>query len=366
MTTDEIKTRKVLIVDDAPENIQVLMGTLKNDYKIVAATNGEKALSLASSEPAPDIILLDVMMPGMDGYEVCRRLKQGEKTRDIPVVFITALSQKEDEEKGLDLGAVDYITKPFSPPIVKARVKNHLELKKHRDHLEELVRERTHELALTREVTIQSLATLAEYRDPETGGHINRTQNYVKVLAEFLKNRNEFNEFFNNGVIELLYVSAPLHDIGKVGVKDHILLKPGPLTLDEFEEMKRHTIFGHEAIKRAEAKLGDNSFLRYAGEIAYTHHEKWNGSGYPRGLRENMIPVSGRLMAIADVYDALISKRVYKPPFPHSQAVKIIAEGKESHFDPVMVDAFLELSERFRAIAIKFADHEEELKTLTQ
>ena len=361
---DNTNKQKILIVDDTPENIQILMETLKDDYKIVAAINGEKALKIAEMAPLPDIILLDIMMPDMDGYEVCNRLKDNEKTRDIPVVFITALTEEEDEAKGLGLGAVDYIAKPINPDLVKARVRNHLELKDYRDHLEKLVGERTREVMLTQAIMIESLATLAEYRDPETGGHIKRTQNYVKALAQHLKDHPRFRNELNDETIELLYISAPLHDVGKVGVRDHILMKPGKLTDEEFEIMKKHTNFGHDALRITEQKLGKNTFLRYAREIAFTHQEKWDGSGYPQGLKGDEIPISGRLMALADVYDALISKRIYKPLFPHEKAVGIIMEGKETHFDPDIVDAFIALENTFRNIALTFADFEEERQML--
>jgi putative two-component system response regulator len=306
------------------------------------------------------------MMPEMNGYEVCRTLKADPATAKIPVIFITAMTEIEDEKKGLELGAVDYITKPVSPPIVLARVKNHLDLKNYRDHLEEVVKARTNELLLTQEVTIESLGTLAEYRDPETGGHIKRTQNYVRILADHLRHHPKYKSYLDDGTIDLLYKSAPLHDVGKVGVSDKILHKPGKLEPEEFEEMKKHTIYGFNAMQRAEHKLGFNSFLRLAGEIAYTHQEKWDGSGYPQGLSGENIPISGRLMAIADVYDALISKRVYKPPFSHEKAVAIITEGKGKHFDPDMVDVFLGISEQFREIAIHYADYAEEREILSQ
>jgi putative two-component system response regulator len=360
---------KVLIVDDTPENIQILMHTLKDDYTLIAAVSGQKALQLAASDPVPDLILLDIMMPGLDGYQVCEKLKSDSKTKDIPLIFVTAMAEEENEQKGLDLGAVDYISKPFKPGLVKSRVRNHLELKRYKDHLEELVQERTRELVLTQNATINSLATLAEYRDPETGGHIKRTQNYVKVLAVKLKNHPAFSGFFDDMTIEHLFKSAPLHDIGKVGVPDHILLKPGKLTYEEFEEMKKHAKYGHDTIFRVELELGydvEKSFLRFAREIAYTHHEKWDGSGYPQGLKSSNIPISGRLMALADVYDALISRRVYKAPFRHSKAVEIIAEEKGQHFDPDMVEAFLRNHEEIRQIAIEYADHDEEREALSR
>lgn len=355
---------KILLVDDNTTNLQLLHETLGGlGCKILAAKNGKTALAIAD-KAMPSLILLDIMMPEMDGYEVCRRLKSAERTSQIPVIFITALADEQDEAKGLNLGAVDYITKPIKPELVRARVRNHLELKRHRDHLEKLVEERTQRLELTQAVTIESLATLAEYRDPETGGHIKRTQNYVKALAVKLKNHPRYCDELADDVIELLYLSAPLHDIGKVGVRDNVLLKAGQLTDAEFEEMKKHTIYGEEALRITEQKLGGDSFLHYAREIAYTHQEKWNGTGYPRGLKGDEIPLSGRLMAVADVYDALISKRVYKPPFSHDKAVEIIVAGKGIHFDPDIVDAFVELEDTFRNIALTFADFDEERQML--
>ena len=355
---------KILIADDVTENIDVLMGALGSDYAIIAAKDGAKALALAAQEPRPDLILLDVMMPKMDGYEVCRRLKADSATAGIPVLFITALGGYEEESTGLALGALDYITKPFQPDLVKARVANHLELKRHRDRLEELVVARTRELVLTRDVTIFTLANLAETRDPETGGHIRRTQTYVRLLAEKIAEQPDRAGQLDAGAIELLYKSAPLHDVGKVGVPDAILLKPGKLTAEEFEEVKKHTTYGRDALAVGVRELGENSFLGYAMEIAYSHHEKWDGSGYPLGLKGETIPLAGRLMAIADVYDALISKRVYKPPFPHAKAVDVISEGRGTHFDPVLVDAFLAINESFRLTAIRFADFEEERQAL--
>jgi putative two-component system response regulator len=364
-TTDHsLEAPKVLLVDDNTANLQVLRENLDGlGYKLLIAKNGQSALDIVH-KAHPDLVLLDIMMPEMDGYEVCRRLKSAEETRHIPVIFLTAMADAEDEAKGLALGAVDYITKPINPELVRARVRNHLELKRHRDHLEQLVRVKTREVQLTQAVMIESLATLAEYRDPETGGHIKRTQNYVKALTMKLKSHARFRDLLDEQTIELLYLSAPLHDIGKVGVRDHILLKPGRLEDAEFAEMKKHTLFGEEALRITEQKLGQSTFLRHAREIAGSHQEKWDGSGYPRGLKGEAIPVSGRLMALADVYDALISKRVYKPPFPHAKAVQIIQEGRGTHFDPDVVDAFLALEDTFRNIALTFADCDEERETL--
>jgi len=361
----DLSNSTVLVVDDTETNIDILVETLGDDYDVSVAIDGESALESVESE-VPDLILLDIMMPGMDGYEVCRRLKADERTRNIPIIFVTAMIEAEDEAKGLALGALDYITKPFRPNLVEARVRNHLILKQHQDHLEELVRQRTRELELTQEATIESMAALAEYRDPETGGHIQRTKNYVKILAEHLKDHPSFKDFLGGNTIELLYKSAPLHDIGKVGVEDSILLKSGKLTDEEFEAIKKHALYGRGAIRAAVKNLGRDSFLRYAEDIAYTHQEKWDGSGYPQGLKNEEIPIPGRLMALADVYDALISKRVYKTPFSHTKAVAIIKEGKGSHFDPDMVDAFLEVEEEFRQIALEHADFDEEREALAR
>jgi putative two-component system response regulator len=355
---------KILLVDDNTANLQVLRETLDGlGYKLLIAKNGRGALEIVR-KAGPDLVLLDIMMPGMDGYEVCRKLKADATTHHIPVVFLTAMADAEDEAKGLSLGAVDYITKPINPQLVRARVRNHLELKRYRDGLERLVAERTRELQLTQAVMIEGLATLAEYRDPETGGHIKRTQNYVKALAAHLKNHPRFRDALTGETIELLYLSAPLHDVGKVGVRDNVLLKAGRLDEDEFLAMQNHTTYGYEALRITEEKLGKSTFLRLAREIAYTHQEKWDGSGYPRGLKEEEIPVSGRLMALADVYDALISKRVYKPPMPHEEAVGIIQAGKGRHFDPDVVEAFLEIQATFRNIALTYADYEEERELL--
>lgn len=357
----------ILVVDDTPDNIALLSTLLKDRYKVRAANNGERALAIAAGQPRPDLILLDIMMPGMDGYEVCERLKVDPHTADIPVIFLTAKVQVEDEEFGLRLGAVDYITKPISPPIVLARVETHLTLKRARQflqdrnaYLEAEVWRRSREVMAIQEVTIMAMASLAETRDNATGNHIRRTQHYVRALAQHLRHHPRFAAALNDETIELLFKSAPLHDIGKVGIPDRILLKPGRLTPDEFEIMKTHAALGRDAIAAAERYLDTpDSFLRFAREIAYSHQEKWDGSGYPEGLWGEQIPLSARLMAVADVYDALISRRIYKPALPHEQAVAMIREGRDQHFDPDIVDAFLECAEQFRTIAARFADDEQ-------
>ena len=354
----------VLVVDDTPENLALMAGLLKDHYRVKVANGGEAALRLARAEPLPDIVLLDIMMPGMDGYEVCRRLKADPATEALPVIFLTALHDTADETRGLQLGAVDYIGKPVSPPIVLARLQSHLMLKHAadvlRDHnavLEAQVRRRTQEIEGLQDVVVLALASLGETRDNETGNHLRRTQHYVRRLAEQLRAHPRFAAVLDDEAIRLLFKSAPLHDIGKVGIPDRILLKPGRLDADEFEVMKTHTTLGYEAIHRAEESLGQEvPFLRFAKEIALSHQEKWDGSGYPQGLQGEAIPVSARLMALADVYDALISRRVYKPAMPVEQAEAIIREGRGSHFDPDVVDAFEAVREDFRAIAARFSD----------
>lgn len=351
---------RVLVVDDTETNVDLLVGMLDEVYDVRVATDGAGALE-AVAEEKPDMILLDVMMPGMDGYEVCRRLKASPETRDIPVIFLTAMTGENDEARGLSLGAVDYIAKPFSPELVKSRVNNQIELKRYRDRLEDLVRERTSELAATQEVAIYCLASLTETRDPETGGHILRTQRYVRTLAERLSRRPSYGSALDGATVALLYKSAPLHDIGKVGIPDRILLKPGRLTTEEFEVMKTHPALGRDAIEHAEKQLGMTvDFLACAKEIAYSHQEKWDGSGYPEGLAGTDIPLSARLMALADVYDALISRRVYKAPMSHAAATEIILAGLGSHFDPDVVGAFLAIQDEFQSIAQRFADSEQD------
>lgn len=362
----------ILVVDDTPDNLTLMSGLLKGLYKVKVANGGERALKICESDTPPDLILLDVMMPGIDGYEVCRRLKANPGTREIPVLFLTAKCEVDDETFGLALGAVDYLTKPVSPPIVLARVKTHLQLKKAQDflrdqnaYLEAEVQRRTSEVVALQDVTIQALASLAEARDLDTGMHIKRTKYYVKILAERLRRHPRFAHFLDDDYTQdILFKSAPLHDIGKVGVPDRILLKPGRFEPDEFEIMKTHTTLGCNALLQAEKELGlDLPFLQHAKEIALYHQEKWDGSGYPEGLAGEAIPISARLMAVADVYDALISRRCYKEGMSHERAAQIMREGRGQHFDPDILDAFLELQEEFQHIAQRYSDSDHDLQT---
>lgn len=353
----------VLVVDDMPDNLALVNEILKNDYRVKAATNGQKGLEVARAA-RPDIILMDVMMPVMSGYEACRILKQDETLKDIPILFLTARTQEEDEKEGFDLGAADYIAKPVSPAILMARVKTHLSLKRARDILEDQnhflddeVQRRTRDFSRAQEASIIALAALAETRDNETGRHLHRTKLYIKELAEHMSALPEYKHHLTPEKVKLIVLSTPLHDIGKVGIPDHILLKPGKLTPEEYEIMKRHAVLGRDAILSAERLISDaDNFLTCAREIAYSHHEKWNGSGYPQGLCGEDIPLPARLMAAVDAYDALTSQRIYKAAVPHETAVEIIRKDSGSHFDPSVVDAFLAVQEQFKTIAGAYAD----------
>jgi putative two-component system response regulator len=341
-----------------------MTGLLKSTYRVKVATSGMRALAIAEAQEPLDLILLDVMMPEMDGYEVCRRLKASPRTADIPIIFLTARAEVEDEQLGLALGAVDYITKPISPPIVQARVRTHLLLKSARDflqdknaYLEQEVARRMKEIMAVQDATITCMGALCEARDNETGNHIRRTQHYMRLLAEHLRAHPKFAATLTDEAIELIYKSAPLHDIGKVGIPDQILFKPGKLSEEEFETMKEHVRIGRDAIVAAERSMElPSSFLRFAREIAFLHHEKWNGKGYLQGLRGEEIPISARLMAVADVYDALVTRRVYKPAFSHERAAGIILGESGQHFDPDVVAAFGEVAGRFREVARAYAD----------
>ncbi|MCP5149600.1 MAG: two-component system response regulator [Ectothiorhodospiraceae bacterium] len=356
----------VLIVDDVPENLTVLGETLRPSYRVLAANTSRRALQLAVADPAPDIILLDLMMPEMDGYEVKRALAADPRTRDIPVIFVTAMDSADDERLGLYLGAVDYITKPVHPGVVLARVRTQLELKRARDRLrdqntwlEAEIARRMGEYELLQSVSIHALARLAEVRDPETGNHILRTREYVRTLAAHLSGHPRFEAFLDPATIDAVVKSAPLHDIGKVGIPDHILLKPGRLSPDEWTVMKTHAALGADAIAQAERDAeGPAECLTFAKQIARHHHEHWDGSGYPDGLAGDDIPIPARLMAIADVFDALISRRVYKAPMPFVEARAIMVRGRATQFDPDVLDGFLECFDQFCRIAERYRDEE--------
>ncbi|TCJ18506.1 two-component system response regulator [Parasulfuritortus cantonensis] len=354
----------LLIVDDEPANLALLTQVLQPHYRVRAANSGARALQAAVTPPHPDLILLDVMMPDMDGYAVLTRLRENPDTRAIPVIFVTALDDDVNEEHGLESGAVDYIAKPVKAAIVMARVRSQLELKQARDRLadqnswlEAEVARRTEEILTIQDVGIHALAQLAETRDPETGNHIRRTQEYVNLLAQRLRRHPRFQATLDDHYIQVLSKSAPLHDIGKVGIPDTILLKPGRLDAAEMAIMRRHAQLGADAIAKALRSSGRPAdFLNVAMEIARWHHERWDGGGYPDGLAGEAIPVSARLMAIADVFDALVSPRVYKDAMSLDAAREIIARGRGGHFDPDVAEAFLTDFDAFAAIAGRFRD----------
>ncbi|ATF09911.1 response regulator [Candidatus Enterovibrio altilux] len=357
------KRATILIVDDTPENLIFVSEMLKDKYEVKAATNGKTALAIVEKFSI-DLILLDVVMLGMDGYEVCRKIKTQKMAQDIPIIFLTSKSKLEDQEFGFSVGAADYIKKPMSPPITMARIKIHLANKASQDFLhnqneflEAEVQRRVNELSVIQDVTINALASLAETRDQETGNHIVRTQYYVKILADQLYLRGKYTEVVTPEYITMVFKTAPLHDIGKVGIPDAILLKPGKLTAEEFDIMKSHVKLGYDAITKAEKEVdAEYPFLNTAKEIVLGHHEKWDGSGYPKGLSEKDIPLSARLMAIADVFDALVSKRVYKVAMSHDEAFEIIREGRTTHFDPMLVDLVFDMKKEFIYIAKIYED----------
>lgn len=356
----------ILIVDDNPENLTVLGEMLRPHYRVLVATSGERALALASAQPMPDLILLDVMMPGMNGFQVLAALQSGEDTRHIPVIFTTAMRTTEAEERGLKLGAADYITKPLRPAIVLARVHAHLELKLAQDRLRqdkacletEMARQHAENQAIG-DVAMRALARLAQTRDNETGNHLLRTQAYVEALAGLAARLPQHEHTLDDHTISLITKSAALHDIGKVGIPDRILLKKGKLSADEWAVMKTHARQGAEALERAVADIRPApGFLIHAIQIARHHHERWDGAGYPDGLAGEAIPLSARLMAIADVFDALISRRVYKEPMHFEKARDIMARQRGLHFDPVLLDLFLANFPLFCAIAARHPDEE--------
>lgn len=339
----------LLVVDDAPENIDVLRGILAEDYIVKIATSGEMAMKIVAAQ-APDLILLDVMMPGMSGHEVCRQLKENESSRHIPVIFVTARSDVEDEAHGFELGAADYIVKPVSASIVRARVRAHLALASQRYYLQDLVAERTSDLERSNRklektylTMIRQLGRAADYRDNETGLHVMRVGNYSKLLG------------LASGLLEaradMLMYASMMHDVGKIGIPDQILLKPSKLTSEEFAVIKTHPEIGAEIIGQHDAEV-----LRMAREVSLSHHEKWNGKGYPYGLVGNDIPLVGRIVAIADVFDALTCVRPYKTAWPVEKALELIASEAGEHFDPKLVKLFLGMEAEVRRIAIEYSD----------
>lgn len=350
---DEKQAQTILIVDDIPENIDALAGVLRKDYQIKAARDGKRALEIAAGETQIDLILLDIMMPGVDGYEVCRQLKAHRVTRKIPVIFVTAMDEVANEKKGFEIGGVDFISKPISAPIVEARVKTHLALYNQNRVLEIKVEEKTELLNKTLEQlengsleTIYRLTQAAEYRDEDTGEHIQRMSRYTAAIAKQMGANKKF--------IESVLRAAPMHDVGKIGIPDRILLKPDKLDASEWKLMKEHTTIGGRILSNSKA-----GFIRLGEVIALSHHEKWDGSGYPLGLQGKEIPLVGQMVAISDVFDALTTRRPYKEPFSIGLACDIILEGKGTHFKPALVDAFFTIKDEILEIKKQFKDSEE-------
>lgn len=337
-----------MIVDDTPANLGLLEEILaKEGYEVVAFPGGEMALQ-AVAKVQPQLILLDIMMPKMNGFEVCQALKSKESQRDIPVIFISALDATKNKLQAFTQGGVDYVTKPFQTEEVLARVKTHVKiyqmqvtLERFNNELEQLVEEKVRDILDSQQATLIAISNLAEFRDEATGRHIERTRSFCRLLAEKMRENPGFQDIIDDEFIDAIYYAAPLHDIGKVGIPDHILLKPGKLSQEEFEIMKTHVPIGVSTLKKVQERYPKNMFIQKGIEFVLSHHERWDGSGYPEGLQGEAIPLSGRIMALADVYDALRSRRSYKEPYSHGESCTIIQNSSGSHFDPAVVDAFI-------------------------
>lgn len=341
--TSATEKATVLIVDDTPMNISILVGLLKPFYKTVVAKDGEQALNRVFSGSVPDLILLDIMMPGIDGYEVCERLKADPRSKHIPVIFISAMSDAVDEEKGLLLGAVDYIAKPVSPPIVLARVKTHLALSQQQRALANEVEARTQELEKSRKELIRRLGLAAEYKDNETGLHVQRMAEYARLIAVEMG--------FSHKDAETLAAAAPMHDIGKLGIPDEILCKPGKLTAEEYKIIQGHPEIGARILGTPDSEL-----LLIAQQVALYHHEKWDGSGYPQGLKGDDIPLVARIAAVADVFDALVCVRPYKKAWPLEKVLALFEDEKGRHFDPQVIEAFKQVLPEVQEVMVRLAD----------
>ena len=360
---EENVTPTIMLVDDTPANLSLLEEILDGQgYNIVAFPRGKMALQ-AMDKVQPHLILLDIMMPEMNGFDVCRQLRSDGGWSDIPVIFISALDDTENKVKAFTQGGVDYITKPFQAEEVLARVRTHirlhqiqLRLEKFTQHLESLVEEKVKEVLDSQLATLVAISNLAEFPDEDTGHHIERTRSFCKILAENMREKPAFQAQINDEFIDAIYHAAPLHDIGKVGIPDNILLKPGKLTEDEFEVMKTHVSIGVQTLKKVQESYPNNAFIQKGIEFALHHHERWDGDGYPDGLKGEEIPLSGRIIALADVYDALRSVRSYKEAFSHEESYRIIIETTGKHFDPAVVEAFIACEKDFENTYNKLAD----------
>jgi putative two-component system response regulator len=355
-----VERKTLFLVDDNLTNLTVGKVALVDHYNVFTLNSGEKLLKMLEKN-IPDLILLDIEMPEMNGYDVIRIIKSKEETKHIPVIFLTARNDVEGELEGLSLGAIDYITKPFSASLLLKRLETHLliefqkkELINYNNNLQEMVEKKTKSVLELQNTILKTMAELVEFRDDITGGHIERTTSYLGVLLDSLSVLGLYEKEMASWDLKLILQSAQLHDVGKIAVRDNILQKPGKLTDEEFDEIKKHAIFGKEIIEKIKKKTSERAFLEHAEIFAATHHEKWDGSGYPKGLKGEDIPLQGRIMAIADVYDALVSDRPYKKSFTHEKAVDIILQGKGTHFEPTLVDLFLKVSDEFNSIAKSF------------
>ena len=353
----------IILVDDNAANLTMGRNMLKAFYEVYPAHSAAKLFEILENI-LPNLILLDIAMPEMNGYEAIKKLKNDKRFMDIPVIFLTAKSDEESELEGFNLGAVDYVTKPFSAPLLLKRISNHLlivqqkngliasqaKLKDYADNLEDKVREKTREVFNLQNAVLSTVADMVEFRDKQTGNHINRTQKYLQALMEEMLRKGTYIEEIKNWDMDFFLPSAQLHDVGKIAISDLILNKPGKLTPEEFEIMKTHVTIGVEAIEKIMRNTSEHAFLNHALQIVGTHHEKWDGSGYPAGLKGRNIPLEGRLMAIADVYDALVTVRPYKNAYSHKEACKIIEDEAGTHFDPVLADIFRNIEGKFESV----------------
>lgn len=348
---------QIMVIDDNVTNLNIARTALEKHYDVLLIPSGEKALKLFE-RVTPDLILLDVDMPGLNGFDVIRNIKESDlAVRNVPVIFLTAKDDASSELDGLELGAVDYITKPFSFPLLLRRVALHLQLQQYSQNLEKMVEKKTKVITELQYSVVHVLADMVERRDGSTGGHLTRTQNYLKVLLEEVRAQNIYAEQLQDDD-NLLIQASQLHDMGKISIPDSVLLKPGKLTAEEYNIMKTHTTLGENAIRYAMSSVQEKRFLEISATFAGAHHEKWNGTGYPRGLSGQDIPIEGRLMAIADVYDALISERPYKKPFTHEKAVEIIMNDSGTHFDPLLIQVFERVADVFENIAHTYQEEE--------
>ncbi len=363
-------TPQILVVDDNEMNRDLLRRRLEQQHlRIMMANDGQQALDLIAQNDF-DMILLDIMMPGLNGYDVLEKIKSDNHSRHIPVLMISALDEMDSIVKCVEMGADDYLTKPFNPVLLRARVNAGLDRKRWLDqekayqkklqhqnlHLEERVDEQVKQIAAAELATIFALSKLSESKDPDTGAHLERMREYCKVLAQQLSLQNRFQSLISSEFITSIYAASPLHDIGKVGIPDNILMKPGKLTSDEWEIMKQHPVIGADTLRAVLKQFPNNPILQTGVEIAESHHERWDGSGYPYQLKGEDIPISARILALADVFDALTSKRCYKEAYDPDHCRRLIVEGKDSHFDPYIVKAYLDVEDEFLRIRSEFQD----------